>query len=297
MNEEAMTGLEAEQSPADLSYPVQGDLRDLETRAPRIGKVIDGDTPRLAEAVAFRVPSVQLDGVQCGRFFLAAGSQVGLSHLREGTPRQDGYDFIATANGNLVVALADGLGSRPYSQVGARTFGELVVFLAAQDPGLTAAEYLTQAATVTGEFAQRNYNLDSHSIAFVGAVAVFDPQLCSIARVGDISAFARTDAGDFEELFVHQADTAANLVEASLPGRHEPEIVTSDSDRIVLATDGLAGDLRFSPAVREWLAKLWSRPVTGSAMNEALRFRRQGSHDDRTGVVVWRPVLDPAAIL
>lgn len=46
-------------------------------------------------------------------------------------------------------------------------------------------------------------------------------------------------------------------------------------------------DLRTSAAIRSWLGERWRTPLGPYAMGESLRYRRQGSHDDRTAVVVW----------
>jgi hypothetical protein len=56
--------------------------------------------------------------------------------------------------------------------------------------------------------------------------------------------------------------------------------------RVVLCTDGLANDIRHSAQVRAWLQETWMHLVDAYGMAEALRFRRRGSHDDRTAVLV-----------
>ncbi len=87
------------------------------------------------------------------------------------------------------------------------------------------------------------------------------------------------------------------LPEQPLPA---PEVRSLEAARravlccAVLCTDGLATDLRNSPGVRSWLAESWEAPGDVHAMGEALRFRRRGSHDDRTAVVISvleRPVV------
>jgi hypothetical protein len=228
-----------------------------------------------------------MDGLQVGDHHLAAASHAGTSHLHHGTCRQDSYDFVVTTTGRLVVAIADGLGSRAYSQLGARLFGEQVVQLALEAPDWPAEWYLAAAADRAGAVAAASYGVPMRDIGFVGAVAVFSGGTCTVARVGDVSAFARTAHGDFCELFADDGGSM-NMVSVSLPGPATPEVVHTDADRVVLTTDGMAGDIRHSASVRRWLAHRWSGPVTAWAMSDALRFRRQGSHDDRTAVVVWR---------
>jgi hypothetical protein len=57
--------------------------------------------------------------------------------------------------------------------------------------------------------------------------------------------------------------------------------------RVVLASDGLAADIRLSKALRRFLDAEWRKPTSAALMLDTLRYRRQGSHDDRTGLVAW----------
>ncbi|WP_328328290.1 protein phosphatase 2C domain-containing protein [Kribbella sp. NBC_00382] len=268
------------------------ETHDLPTSAPFIGKVRPLPLLHLSPGVTHRTPTVALDGLSVGPFHVGAASQAGTAHLIKGEPRQDAYDFVLTPEGRLVVAIADGLGSRRASQVGARIFCEHATALAGTTD-CTAAEYLVQAAALTSTTAENNYGLHSEDISFVGAVAVFDEageDVVDIARVGDVSAFVLTSDGAISELFQHD-DAALNIVTALLPGKGAPEpeeVRTGGDSQIVLTTDGLATDLRNSTSLREWLAQEWRLPVGPYAMADSLRYRRQGSHDDRTAVVVWR---------
>jgi hypothetical protein len=95
--------------------------------------------------------------------------------------------------------------------------------------------------------------------------------------------------GDFVELFTEEAGYV-NQVQASLlddPGAPVDTVTVTDAPILALVTDGLANDIRTSAGVRGWLAAQWSRPTTSFATGDALRYRRQGSHDDRTAVVLW----------
>ncbi|MFI5712642.1 protein phosphatase 2C domain-containing protein [Kribbella sp. NPDC051620] len=265
------------------------EARELPTSAPVIGKVRPLPQLHVGVGVVHRTPTVALDGLSVGSFHVAAASQAGTAHLIKGEPRQDSYDFVLTPTGRLVVAIVDGLGSRPASQVGARIFCEQVTILAGTTD-CTAAEYLVQAAAQTSATAEDSYGLPSDDISFVGAVAVFTEDAVDIARVGDVSAFALTSDGSFSELFEHD-DMALNIVPARLPSTHAPvaeEVRTGSDNQIVLTTDGLATDLRNSAGLREWLAQEWRLPLGPYAMANSLRYRRQGSHDDRTAVVIWR---------
>ncbi|MEU4194517.1 protein phosphatase 2C domain-containing protein [Kribbella sp. NPDC026611] len=284
----------ADQPPIEVSEEPDRslDARDLTTSAPVIGKVRPLPPLHVSAGVAHRTPTVALDGLIAGPFHVAAASQAGTAHLIKGEPRQDAYDFVLTPTGRLVVVIVDGLGSRQAAQVGSRIFCEQVTILGSTTD-CTAAEYLLQATVQTSTIAEHNYGLTDDEISFVGAVAVFsetDGESVDIARVGDVSAFALAADSSFTELFQHD-DAALNIVPALLPGKGTPapeQVRASGDGQIVLTTDGLATDLRNSASLREWLAEEWRLPVGPYAMADSLRYRRQGSHDDRTGVVVWR---------
>jgi serine/threonine protein phosphatase PrpC len=268
---------------------------DFLSTAPVIGKVLEAVAPRLGPGVVHRTPSFLADGVELGPFHVSAASQIGLAHSAQGSVRQDAYDFTLTLTGRLVIAVADGMGSRPNSQVGATHFCEGVVLAAAAKPDASAADYLRSASHRAGEIADSGYGLERDAVSFVGAVAVVDGDRCQVARIGDVSAFTIDTDGKFDELFASD-DGYVNVVTASLPtsGLIEPEVgEVRGVPRMALVTDGLANDLRTSTAVRFWLGGIWNGLPTASAMTNALRYRRRGSHDDRTAVVVAIPEPHP----
>ncbi|CAO5240697.1 PP2C family serine/threonine-protein phosphatase [Frankia sp. AgKG'84/4] len=280
--------------PPRPGLPGHWDLRSPATSAPTIGRVLAPPPPRLQPATDHRRPMLTLDSVFLGTFHVAAGSMAGTAHLHAGTPCQDAYDFGLRPDGPLVVAVADGLGSRACSQVGARAFCEAAVRLGMAPDGPGAAELLTHAAELAAREADR-LGLARREVSFVGAVATFGPDEYVIARVGDVSAFALVD-GEFQELLANDADGQVNVVTAALPESPAapPEVSrTAVLTPVVLCTDGLATDLRTSPGVRSWLAESWERPADVHGMAQALRYRRRGSHDDRTALLIT-PMDRPA---
>ena len=86
-----------------------------------------------------------------------------------------------------------------------------------------------------------------------------------------------------------------NVLGESLPGpaASRPQRALARTQVLILATDGLANDLRNSPGIRSWLSEQWSRPIGPFAFCDCLRYQRQGSHDDRTAVVVWPTAAAP----
>ena len=275
---------------------------DLSTPAPTVGAVRRQPVPSLAPTTRFRAPAVTLDAVQAGDVHVAAASVIGASHAAAGGVRQDAYDFTTTGDGYLVIAIADGLGSRPLSQLGAAFFctGVTQAAIGPASPAPRAAEELLCCGVEYAAAAQEFCQVSPAESAFVAAVAVLPPpgtggvRTADIARVGDVSAFAVDPEGLLAELFISD-DGPINIVGESLPGSaaSRPQRAHAETGVLILATDGLANDLRNSPGVRSWLTEQWTRPVGPFAFGDSLRYQRQGSHDDRTAVVVWQAPTGP----
>ena len=288
--------------PAVDAQPGVTAYSDLPSTAPVVGTVRKLPVPRLAPATRLRAPAIMLDGVQVGDLHVSAASIIGASHIAAGGVRQDAYNFVATADGYLVVAIADGLGSRSLSQLGAALFCEGVTLAALEPPAhapRTAGELLVRGAEYGAAAAQDFYRVPLADVAFVAAVAVLGPtepdgaRTAGIARVGDVSAFA-ADPGPLTELFPGD-DGPINVLSESLPAAaaSQPQTVHARARMLALVTDGLANDLRTSPGVRSWLSQRWAEPIGPFAFGDSLRYQRQGSHDDRTAVVVWQAGRKP----
>jgi Protein phosphatase 2C len=266
-------------------------VTELDSEAPIVGSVHPVPVARLGVAAVHRPPAVAVDSVRVGDLHVAGASLIGLSHLVSGGARQDAYSFVATADGSLVVAIADGLGSRPLSQVGASFFCTGVMQAAVSRPE-SAAALLLAGASHAATAAENLYHLKASDISFVAAVAVImapvpdGARRAEIARVGDVSAFALGE-GELVELFAAD-DEPVNVVRSALPGTAEPEVIHSTAGMIALATDGLAVDLRTSPGIQRWLSGRWAAPLGPFAFADTLRYQRQGSHDDRTAVAFWQ---------
>jgi hypothetical protein len=109
----------------------------------------------------------------------------------------------------------------------------------------------------------------------------------SLARVGDATAFVLRGS-EFVEVFPDDG-RPVNVVGAVIPGdMASAQAMTVSLDApLALVTDGLAIDIRTSPGVRAWLSACWSKPLGPHAMADSLRYRLQGSHDDRTALLIW----------
>ncbi len=117
------------------------------------------------------------------------------------------------------------------------------------------------------------------------------------ARIGDASCFLLQEGAGFNEVFA-APEGALNEVAVSLPGATEADVevaeVPAPHGTVVVATDGVALDLRMSPGVRTWLARSWAEPIGPFAMADSLRYERRGSLDDRTAAVIW-PAARPTS--
>jgi serine/threonine protein phosphatase PrpC len=289
------------EAPATTPSAAAPKLADLPSVAPAIGRVGGVHLGQVKPGISLRPPAIALDGISAGGFQVAAASMIGASHLQSGQPRQDAYNFMLGESGRLYVAVADGLGSKPYSQLGAHLFVESVLVAAvraeAEEPGEPdPAELLALASERMERIIAKAYGIDPNTAGCVGAVAVFSERGCVVARVGDVSAFT-IRAGSFAEGFPAEGGPV-NLVSASMPDEKETDIEVAELDPaavVVFGTDGLANDLRTSGTLREWLAAQWQVPHLPFGIGDTLRYRRQGSHDDRTAVLVWRDApADPA---
>ncbi|MGN9841282.1 protein phosphatase 2C domain-containing protein [Nonomuraea sp. H19] len=273
---------------------------DLPTDAPAIGRVSAASLGVLGTGCRLRPPAVAVDGTTAGIFHVAAASIMGAGHMHGGQPRQDAYNVMLGRSGALYVAIADGLGSRQASQLGAHLFTESVLIAAAEAESadgspVTAALLLAEASVRTARVLTEAYRIEAREAACVGAVAVLSARGCELARIGDVAGFTLA-GGEFAEVFPVESGFI-NVVSATLPGERPEQVETAElglAEIVVLGTDGLANDLRNSAALRSWLAGRWRVPQWPFAMGDTLRYRRQGSHDDRTAVVVWRTAAPPS---
>jgi serine/threonine protein phosphatase PrpC len=263
---------------------------------------------RLPSAIGWPSAGIALDAGRAGPYWVSAGSLVGRRHAWSGGTRQDAYALAFSAGGSsLVLVVADGLGSRAQSQIGARHLSAAVAreFVNAEqgtavtDDEATLHGAIARAqAELTEVWAPAYGTTDARALACTLAVVVLPTELGTrpilAARVGDSTVFTATDAESepFEAVFP-LGEGPINMVSASLPAagfRDEIEIrrlAPAGVSKLVLCTDGLADDVYESPGIRAWLARRWQRPCTERWMLESLSYARAGSQDDRTAVVVW----------
>lgn len=252
----------------------------------------------------------------CGRIgpvYLSAASAVGRTHAHRSQQRQDAYGFKALESG-LVCAIADGVSE---AQLGAPAADTAVAaaFAATEslaphlfyEPNpvdvLTGLERLVVAAREAVEELAWKVLPDAPdagrqcaSTLLLAAVrALEDDGLeVSIVSVGDSSALELTREGAVEVIVgPRSGDRQGEQLRDYLPKR-EARVVGREcriarGSTLLLATDGLALDLRESATVREWVAARLREATTPLEAGHALSYARQRSGDDLTFVAV-RPV-------
>jgi len=283
---------------------------DEPTKAPAVGDLSTGFRCVLDTDLA-RLPTVIADGGSVGRHWLAAASITGLGHQHHARTGQDSYAFTERGT-SLVAAVTDGLGERPKtSQLGATAAARMLC----DELGDVVSPRLwwwhrQQVVAAIGRASERledaverfRPDLAPRDVATTAAFCVLssvgDRSDAVVGRIGDCGAFTITN-GVWSSVF-QRDEGPTNIVRACLPspaptrGVELKRVRLDGSAVVVLTTDELANDIFSSPSIRDWLADRWQQPATTFHMIETLRYRRQGSHDDRTALVVW-PFVHQAA--
>ncbi|WP_067537787.1 protein phosphatase 2C domain-containing protein [Nocardia crassostreae] len=283
------------------------ELTELPSEAPQVGRLVTESGPPRLPGTPIALAGTRVDAGVLADHRLAAASLVGRAHLAQGTSAQDAYCFaLAQDESALVLAVCDGVGSSPHTaQIGAELLVRLCCDRAA---AITDVEARADAAAALGAavadacrtlsdwralLAPELTDRELHCAALVcrlprdGGAAVF-------VRAGDCEAFLLSD-GEFDAVFPECDTGPANVVRGVLPCPDPSSVLEfarcelGNAEALVLATDGLAGDLFDSPTVRDWLAERWAAPCGTAWMLDSLRYRAQGSHDDRTALVTWLP--------
>jgi serine/threonine protein phosphatase PrpC len=258
-----------------------------------------------------------VDGGQWSGGVIRAGSIRGDEHRYFGTTRQDAMGFWTFADprgrdgrgdpgGVLLACVADGLGSKPRSQLGSQ-----LACQATRDavPGLLPA-ILSHDGTGDDPAGQSIVDavcarLRQHA----GGLAVPADDLATtlvaalvwrvdagrhrarLVQVGDSTAFVHGGDG-WRPCYVADEGGVYSTATFALPNHVGAINVTTidliAGDLLVLCSDGLANPMR-SPGVREQLAEWWGRGHIPSLPEFywQLSFRAQSYGDDRTAVCLW----------
>jgi serine/threonine protein phosphatase PrpC len=241
-----------------------------------------------ATEAAFRA-----DGGDSDWCALRAASVAGVRHRLSGQPGQDNFAWACLPD-SLVVAIADGLGGVPGSDHTAgravtAAVAAVVETIAAPTTSAGSAELHLAAGLQAANIAAAESGATTLVLGLVkrnGEVA--------LVRVGDSTVFHVGPEGRWwREVFTPPDDDGVVTVTAALPADQlEPEfaaLTIAMEDFLLLATDGVADPWRDGPTT---VAPVLAASVTGHPepleLAQLASFSRQGCHDDRTMLVVWR---------
>lgn len=253
------------------------------------------------------VPDTTVDGLSLPGFELRAAAVRGLSHRHWRAPRQDAYAFDAD-DSFWVVAVADGVGSLPYSHVAAHAAVVRAVTivgerLRAGAPFDWPATFADAAAAikpalmaVLGDDGPAPTELGATTL--VVAVGIRDEESGWTVEVGSVgdSRCALLREGTWTPLADPGADdptlpatTAVEALPAAGAGALRTATVSAaPGDLVAVFTDGIgvpfgSGNGQVGAQLAEW----WASPPHSIAFAGQVGFARRGFHDDRACVAVW----------
>jgi serine/threonine protein phosphatase PrpC len=216
---------------------------------------------------------------------LRAASVVGVRHRLAGQAPEDSYAW-AQGEDAIVVAVADGVGS----VAGSAGAAERACRAAVEAGGAGRGD---PDDTVRAALAAANRAAEGGGATTV-VVAVVDRHGNGMAgRVGDSTVFVISEDGRTAELFdapdPERTDASTPAVPDAGAVPETRPVVLGPGSVLVLATDGIADPWRDGPnTVAPALVEvLLGRPGPVELLSVA-DFSRQGCHDDRTIVCIWR---------
>jgi serine/threonine protein phosphatase PrpC len=223
----------------------------------------------------------------------------GVRHRLDGRPGEDAFGW-AVAGDSVVVAVADGVSATPQAAAAAQAAVAGAVSVGAEGGERTPAERCRAAlggaiAAVVAEVGEATSGATTLVVAVVEASGTW-----AAARVGDSDALVLRGGGSWEPGFAAPPDGEGrddpelrSGVTDALPApgarRQSATGVLSPGAALVLVSDGVGEPLRDGPdTVARGLAAALAAPPAPLQLAALIDFARQGCHDDRTLVGVWR---------
>lgn len=234
-----------------------------------------------------------------GAVSLRAASIRGLSHQVDGSLRQDTY-AVMSHDGHLIVAVADGVGSAPYSHLGSMAAARAAVQMAAEG----ALPTVVVAAAIAAIHSQARAVEQPPSALATTLVVV---NITIGAPDADWSVWA-VEWGDsrasiytpgevvdghpaWRRICPDPAADVANTVRA-LPLFPTPttyaKTLWKPGEVLLTASDGVDSHLLASNHVGHGLAHAWSTAPEAYQFIADVGFERAGARDDRTAVALFR---------
>ncbi|MFE9878166.1 protein phosphatase 2C domain-containing protein [Streptomyces sp. NPDC005784] len=272
------------------------------------------------DPTAALTPDMVVDGAGYGALTVRAASVRGDSHRYQGEPRQDSLAVVRLgapgADGLLLLAVADGVGSAARSHVGSQeacrlaameldsVSAELAETLRAGDrPGFAVLADIAvgRVATLLAHRAREHGDDPAAYATTLRALLVpLDPRVRTrgFLAVGD-GGTALLRAGEWNLSLTdpeHDGDGMIDTRTAALPHGHRARACllapALPGDVLVLCTDGLSTPLAGDAGMRDFLGSGWGEgAVPGPAdFLWQLQYRVKSYDDDRTAVVLWEAV-------
>ncbi|MFJ2867815.1 protein phosphatase 2C domain-containing protein [Kitasatospora sp. NPDC087314] len=254
---------------------------------------------------------IAADEATVGALTIRAASVVGPGHRcgQPAEPRQDSYRIGRSPDSRYaIVAVADGLSSAAWSDVGATAASSQAVTLLREqietvgfDRLDVKALYGRTAESIAAHAAGRGVGTSHLATVLITAV-IAEPDANGVARawvgwLGDSSAWTLDPRVPRWQFSAGEAkDRAAAVVSNEVAGRlpdtpHlavDGYVTLAAGAALALVTDGI-GDAWADQAgnVNEYFANAWRSPVPATRFTADVGFDAPQCLDDRTAVVVW----------
>ncbi|MFG2915981.1 protein phosphatase 2C domain-containing protein [Kitasatospora sp. NPDC048298] len=254
---------------------------------------------------------IAADEATVGALTLRAASVVGPGHRcgQPAEPRQDSYRIGRSPDSRYaIVAVADGLSSAAWSDVGATAASSQAVTLLREqietvgfDRLDVKALYRRIAESIAAHAAERKVGTSHLATVLITAV-IAEPDANGVARawvgwLGDSSAWTLDPRVPRWQFSAGEAkDRAAAVVSNEVAGRlpDTPHLAVDQyltlaaGAALALVTDGI-GDAWADPTgnVNDYFANAWRAPVPATRFTADVGYDAPQCLDDRTAVVVW----------
>jgi hypothetical protein len=252
------------------------------------------------------VEAIAIDYAESAHFTLRAASMAGGDHRRQRRVRQDSFAVAEPAEDILVVAVADGVGSLPYSHFAATWACQAACKLLSDALILHPHLHTLRPEVVLSPIndglvaLQTSLAVEFATTLVIGAIVCRNAEqtLGWFARVGDSTAATLSQTADekpqWRFLFGEKTDAQDGIATtrtSALPhhaqGFEHLLIPIPRGRAVFLLTDGVHIPLELSPSVREGLGRRWLSPPLPLDFASHVSFNRRGEFDDRTVVGIW----------
>lgn len=271
-----------------------------------------GDPGRAALEIAPGPPvrpagraDIELSSVCVHDLTVRAATVRGVMHRRRGEPRQDAFALASIDaspdNGDLVIAVCDGVGEFADSHLAADRAAERTVELArARGDWTEIVGIVNEEVAETDCRSRQTANDRCGAATTVAAARITKAEqawLVSGAWVGDSSIWLLDRQGNWT--CVSHPESSADIDDyystavRALPARDvTPELVEFSllDGAVFVLSDGIGNPLAWTSEVKETLAAWWAMPPDPFMFGMQVGFARRGHLDDRTAVGVWLPM-------